>query len=386
MKLLLFNHEYPPIGGGGGRVCEQLARRYAERGHQVRVLTSAYRDLPRSETQSGVQIERLPALRSNPNAAKVPEMLSYAASSAWAGFRAANRDRPDACQVFFGIPAGGAAYLLKRLRRIPYVAFLGGRDVPRPNPDPPHYRHLYAALKPAIRQIWKHAAYAVACSEGLRSLALETAPNQAFEVIPDGIDLDMFRPAERPMRATVRILGVGRLIPRKGFETLIRAAAELTRRAVPPFEAVVIGDGQERERLETLSERLQTQRVVRFIGSVPYEALPEQYADADLFALTSRAEGMPLAALEAMATGLPIVSTRAQGMEELVTDGENGRLFDAGDHMRLADLLERLLNNPAERQRYGRAGAAKARRYGWGRIAEAYLALLEDAAASQKSR
>ncbi len=384
MKLLLFNHEYPPIGGGGGRVTERLAKEYAARGHEVHIVTSAYRDLPRLETQNGCRIERAPALRASPNSAKITEMLTYAASSARTAWRSAKKNRPDAVQVFFGIPSGGAAYLLKRRFRIPYVVFLGGRDVPRPNPDPPHYRHLYRALKPALLSIWKHASYVVACSEGLRELALQTAPRQPIEVIPDGIDLEMFSPAERPARTPVRALGVGRLIPRKGFDTFIRAAAELKKRAAPPFEAAVVGDGQERARLEALAEQLNVQDCVRFVGSVPYEELPKQYAEADIFALTSLAEGMPLAALEAMATGLPVVSTRAQGMTELIEDGVNGRLFEAGDHHRLAELLERLIHNPNLRRRYGNANAEKARAYAWGNIAEAYLELLEASAAGVK--
>ena len=383
MKLLLFNHEYPPIGGGGGRVTERLAKEYAARGHDVHIITSAYRDLPRLETQNGCRIERVPALRASPNSAKITEMLTYAASSARTAWRAVKKNRPDAVQVFFGIPSGGAAYLLKRRFQIPYIVFLGGRDVPRPNPDPPHYRHMYRALKPALLGIWKHASYAVACSEGLRELALQTAPRQPIQVIPDGIDLEMFPPMERPPRAPVRTLGVGRLIPRKGFDTLIRAAAELQKREAA-YEIAIVGGGQERARLEALAAELNVQERVRFIGSVPYEELPKQYADADIFALTSLAEGMPLAALEAMATGLPVVSTRAQGMTELIEDGVNGRLFEAGDHRRLADLLAPLISSADLRRQYGNANAEKAKPYAWGNIAEAYLELLEAAAAGGK--
>ena len=75
-------------------------------------------------------------------------MLTYAVSSSLYGLRFTKQFQPDIVQVFFGIPAGGGAYLLQKRRNVPYVVFLGGRDVPSRNPDPPYYRWLYLLLKP----------------------------------------------------------------------------------------------------------------------------------------------------------------------------------------------------------------------------------------------
>ena len=94
--------------------------------------------------------------------------------------------------MFFGIPAGGGAYLLQKFSNVPYVVFLGGRDVPRPDPDPPYYRWLYMLLKPIIRAIWDNAATVVSCSDGLRDLARATDANVKIDIIPDGLDPDSF--------------------------------------------------------------------------------------------------------------------------------------------------------------------------------------------------
>ena len=380
MRLLLFNHEFPPIGGGGGLVTAYLAKEYAKRGHDVLVLTSAYDDLPRFEARDGYRIERVPALRANPNVAGVHEMLTYSVSSAWVGYWRAKQFQPDAVQVFFGIPAGLGPYLLNRLLRIPYVVFLGGRDVPRPNPDPPYYEHLYKVLTPAIRAIWRRASAVVACSEGLRELARQTDPRLPIEVIPDGIDLDRFQPALGSEKETVRVLSIGRLIPRKGFDTLLRAAAIVRDRTRTPFEVEIVGDGPERKALEALAQRLGITALVRFAGTVPYERLPERYAAADLYVLPSHAEGMPLVVLEAMATELPIVATDVQGMDELVADGVNGRRFPPGDAERLAEHLLELLGDAERRRAFGRASRARVEPYAWSNVAEAYLKLLQDAA------
>ena len=101
-------------------------------------------------------------------------MMTYAISSTIHGFRVANQFQPDVVQVFFGIPSGGCAYLLEKTNNIPYVVFLGGRDVPRPNPDPPYYRWLYLVLSPIIQSIWRSATAVIACSNGLRELAYQT--------------------------------------------------------------------------------------------------------------------------------------------------------------------------------------------------------------------
>lgn len=382
MRLLLFNYEYPPVGGGGGWVTHFLAREYVRRGHEVLLLTSAYANLPRREIVEGYTVERVPAIRHNPHVAQVGEMLSYALSSSWVGMRRARMFRPDAVQVFFGIPSGLGAYFLRRCYGIPYVVFLGGRDVPRPNPDPPSYRYLYTLLRPAILAIWRNAAYRVACSEGLRELARATAPDLPCHVIPDGIDLDRFPPKAYPCRERVQILGVGRLVPRKGFDVLIRAVAMLP--SLLPFEVVLVGDGPERETLESLARSLGVAERVQFVGSVPYNALPARYAEADIYVLSSHAEGMPLVVLEAMATGLPIVATDVQGIRELVADGVNGWRFPVNDAEALAAYLARLIENSAEREAFGRASRERVQSYAWGNIAKAYLELLEDAARQRR--
>lgn len=388
MRLLLFNHEFPPVGGGGGHVTAHLAKEYAARGHEVLVLTAAYRDLPRFETRDGYQIERVPCLRANPDVAQVHEMLTYSLSSTWVAMWRVRKFKPDAVQVFFGIPSGLGAWLLKKFANIPYVVFLGGRDVPRPTPDPPYYEHIYNILRPAILEIWRSASSVVACSEGLRDLALQTAPHQPFDVIPDGIDLERFTPQLRGGTddGPVRFLSVGRLIPRKGFDTIIYAAALLRSRAKTAFEIEIVGDGPERRTLETLCKDLDLTSIVRFAGTVPYDALSQRYAAADAYVLASHAEGMPLVVLEAMATALPVIATDVQGMDELVADGENGRRFSVGAEVELARHMEELLEDATRRRQMGEASAARVQKYAWTNVASSYLALLERASWERETR
>ena len=375
----MFNHEFPPIGGGGGWVSHFLGKHFAAAGHEVHLITSQFRDCPIDETVEGFHVHRVRALRKNRDVCAVHEMLTYAVSSSLYGLRFAKQFQPDIVQVFFGIPAGGGPYLLQKLRNVPYCVFLGGRDVPSRNPDPPYYRWLYLLLKPIIRAIWGNASAVVACSEGLRELARETDADVKMDVIPDGLDLGRFEPVRRdPRPEKVRVLTIGRLIPRKGFQFLIRALPRIIENAGHDFEIEIVGDGPYQRELLRLSEDLGVASYIRFVGSVPYSELPQQYRDADVFILPSLAEGMPLVVLEAMGTGLPIVASRVQGIEELVVEDVNGALFDAGDVDGLADSLVKLINAGEGRVEMGKASVERVKPYDWKHIADAYLALYDD--------
>ena len=378
-KILMFNHEFPPIGGGGGWVSYFLGKHFAAAGHEVHLITSQFRDCPTEEEVEGFHVHRVPALRKNRDVCAVHEMLSYAISSSLYGLRFAKRFRPDIVQVFFGIPAGGGAYLLRKLHNVPYVVFLGGRDVPSRNPDPPYYRWLYLLLKPIIRAIWDNASAVVACSDGLRELARETDSGVKMDVIPDGLDLGRFEPVQRDAcPEKVRVLTIGRLIPRKGFQFLIRALPQIIENAAHNFEIEVVGDGPYQTELLRLSEDLGVASYIHFTGSVPYSELPQKYRDADVFILPSLAEGMPLVVLEAMGTGLPIVASRVQGIDELVVEDVNGALFDAGDVDGLAHSLVKLINAGEGRIEMGKASVRRVEPYDWKHIADAYLALYDD--------
>lgn len=375
----MFNHEFPPIGGGGGQVSYFLGKHYAAAGHDVHLITSQFRDCAKTEEIAGIHVHRVRALRKNPNVCAVHEMLTYSVSSSIYGLRFAKKFKPDIVQVFFGIPAGGGAYLLQKFNNVPYVVFLGGRDVPRPNPDPPYYRWLYMLLKPIIRAIWDNAAAVVACSDGLRDLACATDTDLKIDVIPDGLDLASFESAQRKANPkTVRCLAIGRLIPRKGFQFLIRALPQILDKVQHNFEIEIVGDGPHRETLVKLVENLDVTSYVRFAGTVPYSELPQKYREADIFILPSLAEGMPLVVLEAMGTGLPIIASRVQGIDELVAEDVNGALFDPGDVDGLASCLIQLINAGETRVEMGKVSTEKVKPYDWKNIADTYLALYED--------
>jgi glycosyltransferase involved in cell wall biosynthesis len=186
-------------------------------------------------------------------------------------------------------------------------------------------------------------------------------PPRKVEVIRNGIDLERvrtsFEPALRqalaPAGAAPLVLAVARLDPQKGLDTLLRAAA-----AFPAAYVAVAGDGPEREPLEREAERLGISARVRFLGS--RNDVPALLAASDAFVLPSLFEGTPLALLEAMAAGRPIVASAIPGVDELVADGETALLVPPGDADALANALRRVAGDAELRQRLGAAARARA--------------------------
>lgn len=155
----------------------------------------------------------------------------------------------------------------------------------------------------------------------------------------------------------LRVLFVGRLVPEKGGPLLLDAISELRRREVPVV-ARFVGDGQARARLEEKAAALGVGDIVDFVGAVGQDDMLAQYHWADLFTLPSYMEGLPVVIMEALATHLPVITSRINGIPELVIDHEMGRVLTPGRADLLADAIEAEANDPALRLRQGRAGRA----------------------------
>src|SRR5690242_19421752 len=175
-----------------------------------------------------------------------------------------------------------------------------------------------------------------------------------LDVVHCGVEPDALEPPRhRPAGGPLRTLSVGRLVPGKGHAGLLDAPARLRQDGIHTLTTFV-GDGPERAQLEQLAEDLRLD--VRFAGAVGQDELRAFYEDAQLFCLPTFAEGLGVVLLEAMACGLPVVSSLVMGVPEVVDDGETGLLVRPGRPDLLAEAIERLAAAPELRERMGRAG------------------------------
>lgn len=375
MNILLINYEYPPLGGGGGNATAYLAKELTGLASEVRVLTSAFRGLPRVVEKDGLTIRRVPVVRRYADRCTPWEMLTFMMSASVAALRMASRWRPDFTIAFFGIPSGPVAWLVKAVYGVPYIVSLRGGDVPGFQAyDLGTYHRLSGFL---IRFIWHQARLVVANSWGLRSLAWRWKPDVPVEVIPNGVDVELFRPrVSATGDGPLQLLFVGRLTRQKGVDVLIKSL-HLIKEEVS-IEAQMVGDGDKRSELEMLVKQLGLKDRVTFLGWRTREEIPTYYQRADIFVLPSRDEGMPNVVLEAMACGLPVIATRIAGNEELVREGETGLLVPCENSLALAQALAKLSGDEALRKRMGEAGRLLVQeRFRWDQVAWTYLAMIE---------
>ena len=227
---------------------------------------------------------------------------------------------------------------------------------------------FYDAAQNRLAKKVERASFVVCISDFCRSQLMALADEDHWPKLRKarcGVDVDAYRPGSTESDdsagatpGTARILCVGRLTSAKGQALLIRAVAELSRRRLP-VEAVFVGDGPTRAILQELAQSLGIGERVVFTGSVGQDTIRSQYAAADLFCLPSLAEGVPVVLMEAMAMGLPVVTTRIMGTPELVDDGVSGLLVSPGRVDELARALAELISAPDRREAMGRAGREK---------------------------
>ena len=372
MRILILNSEYPPIGGGAGNASANLARCLADLGHEVSVVTARFGDQPHLEKSTNLTVIRIPALRRKQDRSGALEQIVFILSASFWTLRLIRQLKPDVTLAFFGVPSGAVTLFIKLVTKIPYVVSLRGGDVPGFRPyDFGTYHKLIA---PLLRIIWKQASAIVANSNGLRELAVQFDARFEIPVIPNGVDLELYRTDARSV-AMPRLFSVGRIVHQKGLDLAMHALAGLKELS---WEWRIAGDGPQLDALKLLAQKLGIADRVQFLGWQAREQLIEQYHWSNLFLFPSRHEGMPNAVLEAMASGLPVIASRIAGSEELVSNGETGFLFPSEDIEALRDALRKLISDTVLRQTMGNvARRHMEERYSWAATAKQYALLLE---------
>lgn len=348
MASLLVTNDFPPKVGGIQSYLYELWRRLPP--ESTTVLTTAHDDAAAWDARQPFRVVR--------SASKLllPTKGMARSIDAEAG-------RAGADVVFLDplLPLGAVAPRLGGTR--PKLLVLHGAEVTVPGRLP--------VSRPIVRRVLSSVDGVVAAghypaTEAVRALG---RPLRGV-VVPPGVDVERFRPAVDPAEREARrrdlgldpgrplVLGVSRLVPRKGFDVLIDALAGLD----DSVQLALAGGGRDRARLERRAERKGVAGRVRFLGRVPDDSLPGLYRGADVFAMLCRdrwggleAEGFGIVFLEAGASGVPAVAGRSGGSHEAVDDGATGHVVDPRSVAEVRRALESLLGDDARRMEMGRA-------------------------------
>ncbi len=337
MRILVLVHEFPPIGGGGGRVAEDICRGLAKRGHEIKVLTSHIKGLPRKEERDGFQIFRLRSARKQSYRASFLSMAFYVLAGFWAGLRFSKHWRPDLIHVHFAVPAGALAWILFKLTGIPYVLTSHLGDVPGGVPEKTKgwFRYVY----PFTPLIWKDASRVVVVSRYTRQLA-EQYYKVPMEVIPNGIDLTLGNQGPLTIHNPPRIMFAGRFVSQKNPLQVVRALAQLKDLE---WECVMLGDGPLFEQVQRSIASYKMEERFTLPGWVTPQDVIQSFGMGDVLFMPSLSEGLPVVGVQALVQGLAIVASQVGGFMDLVENGENGYLFPANNEISMVNALRSLL-------------------------------------------
>lgn len=259
------------------------------------------------------------------------------------------------------LPEGVMALAIKLISRIPYACYVHGEDVTTAT-DSREYAWL-------VRRALKNASFVIANSQNTSRILREDwlVPKDRLVVLYPGVDTRRFVPAARDVQVRNGlgwmdrpvVLTVGRLQLRKGHDRMIRAIRTI-REVLPDVLYVIVGDGEERPRLEDLVVSEGLGGHVQFLGEVHDDRLVQCYQQCDLFVLPNRQvnrdiEGFGMVLLEAQACGKPVIAGASGGTAETMQPGETGYVVPCDGPEQLASLIVGLLLDPERRTRMGEA-------------------------------
>jgi glycosyltransferase involved in cell wall biosynthesis len=377
----MLSHMYPsPVNPTGGIFVHEQVKALRARGHDVRVMSpkawapplvgrySAYRRVPGADRIDGVPV-MYPKRLALPGSRLGRHDAAAMAAAIAVPLRRVHRRWPfDVIHAHMVAPDGWAAARVGRALGVPAVATAHRADVlDLPDRSPA----MRAVVADAVASLDAIVAVSRKMADAAERLA---APRRPIEVVPNGADTEIFFP--RPAAEARERLGlprdelivsyVGKLVPRKGVDTLIEAMGLLARRDARVPLLVAAGIGEMRQSMEDRATQLGISSRVRFLGKIPHGDVPIAIAAGNVFVLPSLSEGLPTVVCEAMACGRPVVATAVDGTPEIVRDGETGFLVPPRDPERLADALARVLDDPRLAARMSARADEIARvRYTW---------------------
>lgn len=327
MRVLFLNYEFPPIGGGGANATKYLLREFSSIANlEIDLVTSSWDKPGVEDFSSRIRLHKLEVHKKRLHFWTHREIIEYLFKGFFYSKSLVRKIKPHICHAFFGFPSGLIALWLRD--GLPYIVSLRGSDVPGFNN---RFSAEYVFLAPLFKRIWNCSHRVIANSEGLKYLALKTTPEQHIQIIFNGIDTDEFKPPQEKLNEYpdhINLIAVSRLIERKGIDYLIKALPEILKKD-KRVRLTIIGEGNLEDDLKLLAKRLDISDKVSFVGFQDHNLMPEHYNNAHLFVLPSKNEGMSNTILEAMACGLPIITTNTGGTSELIK--ENGFIVPMED-------------------------------------------------------
>jgi glycosyltransferase involved in cell wall biosynthesis len=358
-RVAFLSSEYPPHTYGGlGTTVEALSRFLAAAGVEVVLLVPAIENY--AEPTAGVTLVPVPVV----GASSSEEFwLIYCEAALDAVYGA--DFRIDLVHAHDWMTAAGGVAMGRMLNR-PVVLTI----------HLPQVATGYLALE-NVGLLYSNVV--IANSEAVRAeLSERELDGTRLVVIPNGVDLARYTPGDQAPNP-MQILYVGRLVPQKGVDVLLRAFSAVLRRH-PDATLLIAGDGEQGLYFQRLARFLGVRQQITFLGWRSHTELAALYQSSAVVAVPSRYEPFGLVALEAMASGRPVVAGRVGGLAEIIEDEVSGYLTEPGDHLDLAARLAALLSQPEQARATGVEARRRAERFDWAMVVRQTIDVYQAAA------
>lgn len=371
MRIALLPSAYAPAVGGVEVLTARLAHHLAARGHAVEVWTGRSKgdSLPHHEIIEDTRVRRF--VFTLPRAAPRSVLeFPVAAVATLRQLRAAVREfKPEVLHVQCFSGNGAYATVLSRQTGIPLVVSLQGETVMDDHDIYDHSVVLRICLRAGLRQ----AEAVTGCS----AFTLKDAQNRfrlnmrKAQVVFNGVDLAGSQPVPVALPFDRYVLGLGRLVRKKGFDLLLDGFAHVAD-THPDVGLVIAGEGAEHERLRRHAANLGLSERVHMSGRMSRNDVAAVMQGATVFVMPSRVEPFGMVVLEAWHAGVPVVVTSRGGPPEFVEHGTTGLVVDPFDARALASSLSSLLTSPALRTQLARAASTKLVGFSWPQLVQSY--------------
>ena len=344
-KILILNYLFPPLGGGGGVASYTIAKGFIQAGYDVDYITTWYTGLKTFEIVDGISVYRVRVIgRGNMATASLLSLVSYPFCALLRGVKLCLRNKYVLINSHFVVPTGPLGFFLSKVFKIKHVISIHGGDIYNPTKKISPHRHKF--LQMVITFLLNHADSIIAQSADTRENCIKYyEPNKEIEIIPlpyESASFASITKHELGLHEDKKyMIGIGMLVPRKGFDVFIKALVRLDE----SVHGVIIGSGPELDRLKLLAHELGISARLHLVGYISDEKKWHYLSHADVFVLSSIHEGFGIVLQEAMQVGLPIVATNYGGQTDFIIDGKNGFLVPPGDEIALADKVDEILNS-----------------------------------------